>query len=63
MNRKKYRVTVRNGVPPDLANRISALHAFAIIHRQRSLQNSAKESDPLQTVVEPAVIEEDTKDS
>ena len=60
MNRK-YKVTVRNGVPPDLANRISALHAFAITHRQRSLQN-AKETDQFQ-VVEPAVIEEDTKDS
>ena len=63
MNRKKYRVTVRNRVPPDLANRISALHAFAIIHRHRSLQNWVKESDPIQTVIEPAVTEEDTKDS
>ena len=60
---RKYLVTVRNGLPPDLADRISALHAFAIIHRQRSLQNCAKESDPFHTVVEPAVIEEDTKDS
>ncbi len=43
---RKYRVTVRNGVPSDLANRISALHAFAIIHRLRSLRDWAKESDP-----------------
>ena len=62
MNRK-YRISVRNGVPPDLADRISALHAAAILHRQRSLQDCAKETDPFQTVVEPAVTEEDTKDS
>ncbi len=62
MNRK-YKVTVRNGLPPDLADRISALHAAAILHRQRSLQNWVKETDPFQTVVEPAVTEEDTKDS
>ena len=61
--RREYRITVRNGVPPDLANRISALHAFAIIHRHRSLQNWVKETDPSQTVIKPAVIEEDTKDS
>ena len=62
MNRK-YRITVRNGLPPDLANRISALHAAAILHRQRSSQTRRAETDPIQTVVEPAVIEEDTRDS
>ncbi len=61
MNRK-YRISVRNGLPPDLANRISALHAFAIIHGRRSLQNGAKEHDPVQKVVE-TIIEEDTRDS
>lgn len=46
-----YRVTVRHNIPSDLANRISALHAAAILHHRE--QSCAEETEQIHTVVEP----------
>ena len=42
--RKRYLVTVRSAVPDDLAERISAVHAVAIRHREDRSGSTAREA-------------------
>ena len=53
--RRSCRISVRGGMPPDLPQRISALHAMAIAHRAEVRMQKAtdRRANPLRGVSHP----------